>query len=370
MKKIRVAIVGCGIVAPAHAESYKRLEGVELACACDLDASRAKAFAEKFGFSSHCTDVNQVFADASIDAVSLCTGHATHAALAVSALEHGKHLLCEKPLCSNREGMDRMVAAHERFPNLAFGGVFQHRFDSSIRYVKKLMDEGSFGTVLACGAHIRCRRGPEYYRGSDWRGTWAGEGGSVTINQAIHSIDSLVWIMGGVQAVCGAFANHQLAGVIETEDTAVAALRFGCGALGTIESTSSSNIVWENTLFFHGTEGALEMREGHGIKVSFLTPEKTAAVKAGLAESHDPQLINAGKRYYGKSHPAQIADFIAAIREGRQPLVSPVSARHTVDVVLAIYQSQREGRWIDVSKTGAAAFPEQAISATAGAGRS
>jgi UDP-N-acetyl-2-amino-2-deoxyglucuronate dehydrogenase len=174
------------------------------------------------------------------------------------------------------------------------------------------------------------------------------EGGSVTINQAIHTIDSLLWLIGPVVQVTGAYANNELRDVIETEDTAVAVFRFKNGVLGTLETTASSNLGWENTLFIHGTEGAVELRDGKAQKVAFADNAITTQVREALMGCYDPALIQAGKRYYGKTHPAQIEDFILAIREKRKPFILPQSARHTVEVVLALYQSQRQSEWISL----------------------
>ncbi|MHC4871474.1 MAG: Gfo/Idh/MocA family protein [Planctomycetota bacterium] len=345
---IKASIIGCGTVSPSHVESYLAADGVELVCLCDLNKERARELADKYSIPNITTDYKELYNNPDIDCVSICTDHASHAQLSIEAFRAGKHVLCEKPIAHSISAMDEVFAVLEGCPGIVFAGVFQHRFDAAIRYLKKLVGDGMFGQLLTSGVHVRCTRGPHYYEERDWRGTWEYEGGSVTINQALHSIDSLIWIMGGVSAVCGAYTNHALGDVIETEDTAVAAVKFKCGALGTIETTSSSNLVWENTLFIHGTEGSIEVREGKGIKVKFTEPGLTEKVQSEIDNCYDPQIIAAGKRYYGKTHPAQIADFIDAIRNKRDPFVCPHSARHTAEVVLGLYKSQRDGRWVDI----------------------
>lgn len=348
VEKINAAIIGCGTVSPAHVESYQKVENVEVVCVCDRIKERAEELAGKYGISAISTDHKEVFANPDIHCVSICTDHASHAPLSIEAFKAGKHVLCEKPIANTVTAMDDVFAEHEKYPGIVFSGVFQHRFDAAIRYLKQLVDDGAFGKILTCGVHVRCTRGAHYYDERDWRGTWQYEGGSVTINQALHSIDSLLWVMGGVDSICGAHANNMLDGVIETEDTAVAAVKFKSGALGTIETTASSNLGWENTLFIHGTEGALELREGKGIKVKFNDEGLTEKVQEGFDNCYDPQIIAAGKRYYGKTHPAQVADFVGAIREKRPPFVCPHSARHTAEVVIALYESQKAGKWVKI----------------------
>ena len=152
--------------------------------------------------------------------------------------------------------------------------------------------------------------------------------------------------MGGVDSVCGVYANLTHKGVIETEDTATAALRFRCGAVGTIEATCSSHLNWEPTISIHGSEGSIDLRGDQPIKVVFADKAKEKAVKAELAAAVNTPGELFGKSYYGTGHPAQIEDFVSAIREKRKPLIPAALARHTVDVVLGIFQSHRSRKWV------------------------
>lgn len=327
-----------------HAGSFAKLEDVELAWACDLVEPKAKKLAADYGIARTTTNFRDVLRDPAVDAVAVCTDHASHAPIAVAALKAGKHVLCEKALASTTRGLEAMLRTHEAHPELVFGGVFQHRFDAVTRYLRRLVTEQAFGAILTASASVRCLRTNAYYRADAWRGTWAQEGGSVLINQAIHFVDALAWIMGGVESVCGTCANITHAGVIETEDTATASLRFRCGALGTIEATCSSHFDWETTLAIHGTEGSVEVRDDRPLKIVFgdaARRERVEAEMAGLAR--DPGL-QVGKTYYGTGHPALIADFVDALRNGRPPRVTAQSARHAVDIVLGIYRSHRTGR--------------------------
>ena len=348
MKTLRVGIVGCGVIGPTHAESFTRLEGVELAWACDLDRGRAEALAEKYGAANVTTDYAEIMADDTVDCVSVCTDHASHVPIVIAALENGKHVLCEKALVANRKGLDAMFAVHAAHPELLFGAVSQHRFEAVNRRLREYVAQGVFGTLLSASIQVRCFRSNAYYEADAWRGTWAAEGGSVLINQAIHFVDILVWVMGGVAGVCGCHANRTHHGVIETEDTAAAVLRFRNGALGAIEATSSSNMDWDNTMVIAGSEGTIEMSNNRPRRVCFADEALQQQIEDELRACCDAPGVSAGKSYYGSGHVGQIADFVAAIRENRQPFVPAVDVQHTVDVVLGIYNSQATGAWVEL----------------------
>lgn len=346
---LRVGVIGCGVIGPTHVESYQKLPGVEVAWVCDVVREKAERLAEKYGVENITEDFNEVLSDSDVNIISVCTDHASHAPISVAALDAGKHVLCEKALAASREGLSDMMAAHKRHPDLRFGGVFQHRFDPPLRYLRKLVQDGAFGTILTGCVQVRCKRTKDYYRADRWRGTWAEEGGAVLINQAIHFIDSLLWIMDGATHIAGQFENLTHGDVIETEDTAVAAVRFKSGALGTIEATCSSHMKWETTISVHGSDGSVDFRGPGPLKVDFKDPEKQTMVEEGFANCESPREINASASHYGFSHPAQIADFVDAVREGRDPFVTAESARHAVDVVLSVYESHHKGGWVPVS---------------------
>ncbi len=345
MTRIRVGIIGCGVIAPTHLKSYHALPEVEVTWVCDLKSERARRLAEAHGVAHTSSDAAQVFAAADVDAVSICTDHASHAALCEAALAAGKDVLCEKALAADREGLQRMCEAARRHPERMFGAVFQHRFDPVNRTVRALIAEGALGRMLTASAQLRCLRTEAYYRGDTWRGSWATEGGSVLINQAIHYVDQLLWQMGGVTHVAGGYANLTHGGVIETEDTAVGTMTFRNGALGTLEATCSSHLTWEPALQFQGTEGMIELRHDRLLRVSFTDQERQRAVQERLDRCQALDLQEGvGKSYYGTGHVAQIADFVEAVRTRRPPHVAIESAARTVELVLGLYESHRSGR--------------------------
>lgn len=346
--KCRVGIIGCGVIAPTHAECFSKEERAEIVWACDIEEEKARSLAARYGVPHVTARLQDVLEDERVNAISICTPHASHAEIAVAALEAGKHVLCEKALGATAEQMDEMLAAHKRHPSLVFSGVFQHRFERRHQLMKQLVEDGSFGEVLTAGMQMRCFRSKDYYRADKWRGTWAEEGGSVLINQAIHTVDALAWIMGGVADLCGTYSNQTHEDTIETEDAAVAALRFRNGALGTIEAISSSHIDWEPTMFIHGTKGSIEIRNASPMKVVFTDAAVRERVTRELSGTPEAAPVGSAKAYYGGEHRSQIADFVEAVVEGREPFVTAASVRHAVEIVLAVYASHRKGGWISV----------------------
>lgn len=352
MQSLRVAIVGCGVIGPTHAACYRQLPGVKLTWACDLIEARARKLAADHGVPAVTVKARDVFRAADVDLVSICTDHASHAPLAVAALAAGKHVLCEKALSHNAAGVTAMLRAAAAHPELQLGAVFQHRFENLNRALRALVAGGTLGRMLTASVRLRCLRSDAYYRADSWRGTWAREGGSVLINQSIHYLDLFQWIMGGATAVSGRFANLTHGAAIETEDTAVAAVTFANGALGTIEATCSSHNNWESALFFQGTEGAIEIFDDRVARVDMRDRAAGASLLNKLQECEDGKIEGPGKTYYGAGHPAQIADMVEAVRSGRQPFVTAAAAAATVDLVLGIYRSGRTGRLVVLPPRG------------------
>ncbi len=336
-ESLHVGIIGCGIIAPEHITAYQSIPGVTVSALCDTVREKAQSLAERFRVGKVCTDMKELLGAREIDAVSVCTDHESHADATVAALEAGKHVLCEKPLSSSRKNMDRMIQAGKRHPELVFAGVFQHRFDHSVLYAKELIDSGCFGKMLCASLVMPCLRTDAYYFQDAWRGTWKQEGGSLLMNQAIHFVDLLQWLMGGVEDLSGFYANRNHEKSIETEDTASAALRFRNGALGSILATSASHLAWEPRLSFFGTECSLEL--GNDRLLRFTAKDKVLEENVTERFNSIERDIDSAKEkyYYGLGHPAQIRDFVDAIREKRPPRVSAEDARAAVDLVQKLY---------------------------------
>ncbi len=345
MNKVKVAIIGCGVIGPTHAKCFQSCEGAELVAVCDLLEERAKKLAEECGITRYTTKAAELFADPEIDAVSICTEHYTHSKLVVDALNAGKHVICEKCLAASLPELDSMLEAVKAHPELVAAGVFQHRFTAINRELKAIVEEGLLGRLLTSRAQLYCERTNEYYLKDQWRGKWKSEGGSILINQAIHFIDQMLWISGGPsveQKPVAMIRNLGHEGVIETDDTSAAVVPLANGALGIIEATCASFHYWHNTLSFEGTEGIVEIRDDKPLSIEFKNPEVQKIVECRLNEAAKPEGIGIGKEYYGGGHPAQINDFIAAIQEKRAPYVSIEDAASTARVILEIYAPFRK----------------------------
>lgn len=339
MKKVRVGIIGCGVISATHIECYQSIPDVEVTWVCDIQENRLKQRAEQYGIAHMTTNAADVFAAEDVDAVSICTDHASHADLALAALAAGKDVLCEKILANNPANLSRMVDAAKAHPERIFSGVFQHRFDPVNRAMKEILASGVMGTLLTAGVQLRCYRSDDYYRKDAWRGTWKYEGGSVLVNQAIHFIDQLLWQVDSPVTPLGYYSNIAHKATIETEDTAVAALRFENGALGTLEATCGSNLEWESTLSYHGTEGSIDIRDDKPLRIEFRDPAVAEKVRQTLQEATSPKPDVAGKTYYGTGHLAQLHDFIEAVRTRREPFVTVPEAAKTASFIFGIYAS-------------------------------
>ncbi|MFO7958636.1 MAG: Gfo/Idh/MocA family oxidoreductase [Candidatus Brocadiia bacterium] len=352
--RVRYAVIGCGSVGPVHAHAVAECPDAELVAVCDVVPERADRCAERHGATA-CYDHEEMLQRQRPDAVSVCTPHHTHADLTCDCLRAGADVLCEKPLAIRPDDIERMLRT-ARSEGRKLAGVFQHRFDPVTAAMKRAVSEGLFGQLLNAGASIRCYRGPDYYRSGEWRGTWAGEGGAVLINQAIHSIDVMQWLAGPVKSVFGRQTNLRLADCIETEDTASASLEFANGAMGSIEATASSHLDFDAAVHFYGTGGSFRLTTGGRDELEFLRVEEEEAaerVQELLAEAaQEDQSAAMGKACYGTSHGRQIADFVDAVANGHEPTVTGDDARHAVEVVLAVYESARKGRPVELNGAG------------------
>lgn len=347
MKTLNCGVIGCGVIAPSHIKGFQEMENIRVTWLCDLEIEKAAKLAEKFNIDKTTADYNEMLADPDLDCVAVCTDHASHSPITVAAFKAGKHVICEKSLSATTAGLDEMMAAHQSHPELVFAGIFQNRFNPIYGALKKLIDEAAFGDLLTVNLHMYCLRTNEYYNADRWRGTWDEEGGSLMVNQAIHFVDILNWVSGGIKTVAANFANITHGDSIETEDTVAAAVGFKNGALGTISASSSSKVAgWEPTFFINGSEASLELRSGKIVSLSCGdNQQKEESLRASLTQ---PSLSNSesARDYYGPSHTMAIADFLGAIREGRDPFITGEDARRAVDVSLAIYESHHQGRRI------------------------
>jgi len=254
MKKepVGIGILGCGNVAAIHAEAIRHVPGLRLAAVCSRSSASARSLGERFDVAWH-TDFEQFLADPSLQAVSICTPSGTHSELGCAAARHGKHVLVEKPIDVSLAAADSLIRACEH-AGVCLGVSLQSRFLDAPRILKDAIDAGRLGTPVAASAYIKWYRSPDYYRSASWRGTLALDGGGALINQAIHTVDLLRWMMGPVENL-SALSARRFHSQIEGEDALVAALRFRNGALGVIEAGTSMFPGFKRRLEITGTEG-------------------------------------------------------------------------------------------------------------------
>lgn len=331
-------IVGCGVIGRTHAAAVACLEGAELVAVADTVPERAGPLADTYDIPAY-PDLASMLADASIDAVTVCTASGLHGEHAREAMRAGKHVIVEKPIEITLPAIDHTLAV-QREMGVKLAVISQHRFDPAAQRVHELLAAGAFGTPVLANAHILWWRSQEYYDSGDWRGTWALDGGGVLMNQSIHSIDLLQWFMGpvrGVSAYTGTLA-HQ----IETEDTAVAALRFANGALGSIAATTSAYPGVSTRLEIAGSEGSAIIEDD---RLRYLHLKREGEVPVGpYGLDRSEQTQPGSQQPEGEAHIRQIADIIRAIRADETPVVDGGAARHDVEIILAIYESARTGR--------------------------
>lgn len=354
--RLRFGIVGCGSVGPTHAGALLRIDDAELVAVADILPERAKALADKVGLTKVYPSDKELIADPEIDCVCFATPSGMHADHAVRAMRAGKHVIIEKPMEITLEACDRMIAA-QRETGMKLSIISQHRFDAATRIVKDAIESGKLGKIILADAHVKWWRKQEYYDSGEWRGTWALDGGGSLMNQGVHTVDVLQWLVGGVSQVFG----HTLTGAherIEVEDIAVAALKFNCGAVGTLTATTAAFPGAPVRIDIYGTEGSaviegdrlksMVLKNGETYTAEQASKDAISVAQGGTASVKDETTQNAlskdKKPGWGDAHRSQLLDFIQAIRQDTQPLIDGPSARKPVEVILGLYQSARTNK--------------------------
>lgn len=340
---VRFGIIGTGVGANFCAEGLSMITDAKVAKLVAVTSrreERAKEFASKWNLDLWYTNYEEMLEKAPIDAVIINTPHYLHYPMALDAVRAGKHTLVDKPMTINlREADDLIKEAKKK--DVKLGVILQSRFDPTIRKVKDAADEGKFGRLILGEASVKWFRTQEYYEKSPWRGRWATEGGGALINQAIHTIDLLLWIMGRPKYLWAQIDT--VAHNIEVEDLAVAAIRFENDALGIIQGSTATYPGLPTRLEIHGTKGTATI-EGEILKRWSVLGEEEIVVektKEGLKSWARPELVPA------TNHAALIRDFAEAILNDREPFVDGAEGRRSLEVIMAIYESGRSRSVID-----------------------
>jgi len=339
---MRFGIIGCGRIAPRHADSLMEIPGTELVQVCDVIENRARYFSEKYGVK-YCLDYHELLANPEIDIINICTPSGLHASMAVDALKAGKHVIVEKPMAMSVADADWMISTAKEM-NRKLCIVLQNRYNPPMQDFYHAVHDGKIGRVLLGSVTVRWYRPQEYYN-DGWHGTKAMDGGAL-MNQSIHHVDALQWLMGiPVESVFAYTAT--LAHQIEAEDVGVVTVRFTNGALATIEGstvTYPQNLEASVSLF--GEKGSL--------KVGGTALNRKIFWKIEGELEHEKELLTREEidppSVYGASHRHVIEDMIHAVIAGREPQTNGLEGRKSLLLVTAMYESARAGRMISINE--------------------
>ena len=339
---MKYALIGCGRIAPNHLEAAIN-NNLEIVGLCDIVPEHIDNLVSKLNIDVNkykkYTDYKEMLEEEKPELVAIATESGKHAAIALDCLEAGANLIIEKPIALSLEDADKIIEkAKEK--GLVVCANHQNRFNKSIQKIRQALDEGKFGRMLYGTAHIRWNRGPDYYTQAPWRGTWAQDGGAL-MNQCIHNIDLLRWMMGDeIEEVC-AYTDNLNHDYIEAEDLGMAIVKFKNGSYGIVEGTTDiypKNL--EETLYLFGQKGTVK---AGGKSVNIIeewifedNPEDPEDVKKNNSEM--PQNV------YGFGHTPLYKDVINAIQTHTKPLVDAEAGKRALELVLAIYKSAAEGK--------------------------
>ena len=335
------AIIGCGRIAPRHAQALQTIPDTKIVAVCDLIEKRAINYSHTFGGDIY-SDYRLILDRDDVDIVSICIPSGLHAQVGIDVAKAGKNVLVEKPIALNVDDANQLISVCKQ-NKITLGVVLQNRFNPPMQELRKLVNSGGLGKLYLGTATVRWYRPQEYYE-DGWHGTWAMDGGAL-MNQCIHHIDALQWFLGPVESV---FAyTDTVAHRMETEDVGIAVIRFKGGGLGTIEGstiTYPENI--EGSLALFGEKGSVKVG-GTALnrKVFWKVADKLEQEKDMLArEALDPPSV------YGLSHREQIVEMISAVKEHRDPTTNGNEALKSLQLVCAIYDSSKNRREVFIDQ--------------------
>jgi|1186.fasta_scaffold94548_2 UDP-N-acetyl-2-amino-2-deoxyglucuronate dehydrogenase len=336
---MRFALIGAGAIGTVHARLIEALgDEAVMAAVVDQRTDRAEQLVDQYGGHAYATPA-EAYAAEELDAVAICLPSALHADAAIEALQAGKHGIVEKPVDITLAAADRLIEA-QRSTGLTVSVISQRRFQPPVVQIKNAIESGALGRVTSGIVESAFFRPQSYYDGDDWRGTQAIDGGGALMNQGIHALDLLVWMLGRpvqVSAQTGRLAHQD----IEVEDLACASIVFESGAIGLLLASTAAYPGRPVRLTVHGDQGTAILDDDQlAYFASADSAEPEAPAATGPADWGPVEL----------AHLAQYRDFIAAVREGRDPLVSLQAGRRSLATVLAVYASAREGRPVELEE--------------------
>ncbi len=341
MTPIGFAIVGCGgMIGGVHAAAIKDIHGARLVGGWSRSTEKGRRFAELHQVRAY-GSYDELLGDSEVQAVSVCLPSGHHADFGVKAAAAGKHVVVEKPIdISLPKAMNLIETCRKHDRKLAV--IFQTRYTPAARRVKRALDLGLLGRLNLGDAYVKWYRSPEYYKSSAWRGTKAIDGGGALINQAIHTIDLLQWLMGGIRRVSGLVRTSTHA--IEAEDLGVATVEYANGAVGVIEGSTAIRPGFKERIEIHGEKGSISL-EGGNVTVWKVDgcneADYTDAQKVSYGDVSSPAISYV-------NHRAQFEEIIGAIQRNVEPAVNGEEGIKALRIVLGIYESSARRQWIDL----------------------
>lgn len=334
-------IVGCGTIAGWHAEAISKLHEAKLVGVTDAFPEAGEAFAGKYGvrFSK---SFDEMLENREVEIICICTPSGMHAPLAEKAVLAGKHVIVEKPMALNLEEADKVIHACEA-AGVKMAVISQLRFSKAAKQLKAALDNGALGKLVMGDIYMKYFRSQEYYDKGGWRGTWKMDGGGALMNQGIHGVDLLQYMMGPVKSV---FAHTRtMTRKIEVEDTVSAVLEFRSGALGVIQAATSIYPGTPRRLEINGEKGTIIMEEESITKweaAGMCIPENLHIGNTDSSAASNPAAISMD------GHLEQIGDMIEAVKTGKKPLVDQYEGRKPLEIIMAVYESSRTGRLVEL----------------------
>lgn len=341
---MKYALIGCGRIATNHIKAALNNQ-LELVALCDKKEKQIEILLEKHNLQNNrqikrYLDYKKMIEENQIELISIATESGLHAEIALYCIEKGIHVMIEKPIALSMKDANEIIGLSEE-KHVKVAVCHQNRFNIAVRQMRKAMEEGRFGKLSHGSIHVRWNRNIDYYKQASWRGTWEQDGGAL-MNQCIHGIDLLRWMMGDeVESVYGV-TRQRFHSYLEAEDVGMAVVTFRNGAVATIEGTTNvfpNNL--EETLYLFGESGTVKIggTSANNIDVwDFAEETKEDKQYKGLKE--------ATSNVYGNGHTSLFADMILAIQEDRPPYVDAEAGRRALELVLAIYKSQKIGQVI------------------------
>lgn len=341
---MRYALIGCGRISTNHVKAVLNNE-LEFVAVCDIMQDHMEELLQKHGLQNNHLikrygDYRQLIDENDLDLVGIATESGLHAEIALYCIEHGVNVIVEKPMAMSMEDADKIIKLAEE-KNVKVAACHQNRFNIAVQEMRKAVETGRFGKLSHGSIHVRWNRNKDYYIQAPWRGTWEQDGGAL-MNQCIHGIDLLRWMMGDeIDEVYGV-TRQRFHTYLEAEDLGMAVIKFKNGAVGTIEGTTNvypQNL--EETLYLFGEKGTAKLggKSTNNIEVWNFADETEA-------DQRNKGLEEQTSNVYGNGHISLYADMVEAIKNDRKPYVDAQAGRRALELVLAIYKSQKEGRTV------------------------